>query len=348
MLEPSIDQPRTRGQQRWRQRLRHYVRYAATCGWRTPPRAAASAPRPRSRHRRPPPSRRKRGRTRCRRRRHAATASAAAPAGRRLVIYSKIPCPLRLSPNPFSIAFLLLVIFSSDVWPHYVACAPPPHLRHHSNRVRTDSPDDGHHKAGHRDLSSQPYQYRDHQPPQQQQLHLQLPVQPQRAHRSRDHRHSQYHGGGGGGGGVGDDDDDSRVSRPPQFHYDIGVTFLNQPSPHSKSQSQSQSHPHPGSSRPPCGPGIWVRTRFVNILPTLPTLRTATARKMSTKFRARSSYVPHVRREPKPVQSGRAVGQSESRPVQWPRPVRKPYRRDTTRRSSRAEAKRVRIPYSAA
>ncbi|XP_065208283.1 protein vein isoform X3 [Planococcus citri] len=53
-----------------------------------------------------------------------------------LISNFKIPY-LRISPNPFSIAFLILVIISSDVWPHtksslYVSCTPVL-FRHHHN-----------------------------------------------------------------------------------------------------------------------------------------------------------------------------------------------------------------------
>lgn len=52
----------------------------------------------------------------------------------------KVPY-LRFSLNPFSIAFLILVIFSSDVWPHtkssfHVSCSPI-HFRHYNHRMLT-------------------------------------------------------------------------------------------------------------------------------------------------------------------------------------------------------------------
>lgn len=52
----------------------------------------------------------------------------------------KIPY-LRISPNPFSIAFLILVIISSDVWPHtksslYVSCTPVL-FRHYNHKMLT-------------------------------------------------------------------------------------------------------------------------------------------------------------------------------------------------------------------
>lgn len=54
----------------------------------------------------------------------------------------KIPY-LRISPNPFSIAFLILVIISSDLWPHtksslYVSCTPV-HFRHYNHKMLTTS-----------------------------------------------------------------------------------------------------------------------------------------------------------------------------------------------------------------
>ncbi|XKL66048.1 hypothetical protein PGB90_009468 [Kerria lacca] len=56
-----------------------------------------------------------------------------------LLSYFKIPY-VRISQNPFSIAFLILVIFSNDVWPHtkpsssYVFCSPI-HFRHFNHRM---------------------------------------------------------------------------------------------------------------------------------------------------------------------------------------------------------------------
>lgn len=59
-----------------------------------------------------------------------------------IVSYFKIPY-LRICPNPFSIAFLTLVIISSDVWPHtkwsssfYVKCTPV-HFRHYNHKMLT-------------------------------------------------------------------------------------------------------------------------------------------------------------------------------------------------------------------